>query len=118
MRIHTWHHLLDFHRVADDFGDSGLGQLVYQLSVQEAGEIGVKPLVPADELVAEAQPRHQPSLLEPENGAEASGKENALECCAQKNILPGTLIFNFALLRNTTLSLNTRDIMVIEIQLR
>lgn len=38
----------------------------------------MQALISADELVAEAQPRHQPSLLEPKDGAEAPRKEDTL----------------------------------------
>lgn len=71
-------HLFDVHRVANDLRYSLDGQLVDQLSEQQAGEVGVQALVAADELVREAQPRHEPSLLEPEDGAETAGKENTL----------------------------------------
>lgn len=40
--------------------------------VEEAGEIPVEPLVAADELVRESEPRHEAPLLEPEDGAEAA----------------------------------------------
>lgn len=56
-------HLLDLHRVADDVRHPAGGQLVHQFSVEQAGEVGVQAFVAADELVAEAQPRHQSPLL-------------------------------------------------------
>ena len=70
--------LLDFDRVRDDLHDPSLRQTVDHLGVQEAREVAVHPLVAADELVREAQPRHEPPLLEPVDGAERSGEEYPL----------------------------------------
>jgi hypothetical protein len=54
------------------------GDLVLKHGVDEASEVSVQTLVAADELVGEAQARHQPTLLKPENRAERSGEEDAL----------------------------------------
>lgn len=71
-------HLLDVDRIADDLGNPLDGQLVDELSKQQAREVGVESLVSADELVREAQPGHQAPLLEPEDRAEATRKEDSL----------------------------------------
>ncbi len=49
---------------------------------QQACEVAVQALVPADELVAEGEARHEAALLEPEDGAEAAGGqgEDGDEC--------------------------------------
>lgn len=44
-----------------------------------AGEVSVQSFVARDELVAERQARHQSALLEPEDGAEATAEEDALD---------------------------------------
>lgn len=47
-------------------------KLAKNVRVEEAGEIAVEALVPRDELVGEGEPRHQPPLFQPEDGAEAA----------------------------------------------
>jgi len=47
--------------------------------VQQAGEISVHALVTADQLVREGQAWHKTSFFEPEDGAETSGEEDALD---------------------------------------
>ena len=47
--------------------------------VQRHRKLQVRPLVPTDELVAEAQPRHDASLLQPEDGTERAREEDALD---------------------------------------
>jgi hypothetical protein len=39
----------------------------------------VKALVPGDELVGEGEPGHEAALLEPVDGAEGAGEEDALD---------------------------------------
>lgn len=50
-----------------------------EMAEEEACEVGVHTLITADELVAEGEARHEPSLLEPEDGSEGPGEENALD---------------------------------------
>ena len=45
---------------------------------EEAGEVSVHALIPADELVGEGQTRHQAALLQPEDGGEGTAEEDAL----------------------------------------
>lgn len=40
------------------------------LRVQQAGEVSVQALIPGDQLVGEGEAMHQPTLLQPEDGAE------------------------------------------------
>ena len=44
------------------------------LRVQEAGKVSVKPLISADQLIAEGQPVHEASLLQPEDATETAGQ--------------------------------------------
>ena len=71
--------LLDAHSVADDLVDARLRGLVGQVAVHEAGEVGVEALVAADELVAEGEAGHEAALLQPEDGGERAGEEDALD---------------------------------------
>ena len=47
------------------------GRRARRARVEEAGELAVEALISRDELVGERQARHQPALLQPEDGAEA-----------------------------------------------
>lgn len=47
--------------------------------VEQAGEVGVEALVARDELVGEGESGHLAALLEPEDGAEGAGEEDALD---------------------------------------
>ena len=71
--------LLDLDGVRDDVEDAGLGELVDQLAVEQAGEVAVQALVAADELVGEAEAREEAALLEPEDRAEGPREEDALD---------------------------------------
>ena len=42
------------------------------LRVEQAGKVGVKAFIPADELIGEGQPMHEPPLLQPEDATEAA----------------------------------------------
>merc|ERR1711884_146542 len=64
--------------VLDNLIDPLLAGFVHQVPEHEAGEVSVKSLVPRDQLIAEAQARHQTSLLQPENGGETAGEEYSL----------------------------------------
>ena len=44
----------------------------------EAGKVCVQPLVAADELVGEGEAGHEAALLQPEDGGERPGEEDAL----------------------------------------
>ena len=70
--------LLDLHGLLHHLEDVGLGALGLQLPVEDAGEVCVQALVPADELVGEGEAGHDAPLLEPEDGGEAAGEEDAL----------------------------------------
>eukprot|EP00760_Papus_ankaliazontas_P038938 PhM_4_TR9425/c0_g1_i1/m.5804 len=72
--------LLDRHGLADDALHLFLRELVLEVGfVEHAAEVAVQTLVARDELVAERQAGHQPALLEPENGAERAGEEDAFD---------------------------------------
>eukprot|EP00968_Pinguiococcus_pyrenoidosus_P002070 scaffold109_cov252-Pinguiococcus_pyrenoidosus.AAC.55 len=69
--------LLDFNGLADD-AMHGLGVAgPLQHVVQHARKVAVQALVPADQLVAEAQAGHEAPLLQPEDRAERPGEEDA-----------------------------------------
>ena len=70
--------LLHLHSAADDVVNRLIRELVLHQLVDEAREVGVEALVPRDELVGEGQPRHQPTLLQPVDGAEAAAEQDAL----------------------------------------
>ncbi len=70
--------LLTLDSVPDDAVDGVLGELVLEVRVQQAGKVAVEALVAGDELVGEGEPGHEAALLEPEDGAEGTGKENSL----------------------------------------
>ena len=48
-----------------------------QFVVEQASEITVQAFVSGDQLVGERQPGHQSTLLQPEDGTERTGKEDA-----------------------------------------
>jgi hypothetical protein len=58
---HEFH--FDFDRAAYDSSDARGWELVYEFRVEEAREVAVHPFVATDQLVAEAEPRHQTSLF-------------------------------------------------------
>lgn len=70
--------LFNLDGLSDDLGDAVLGGLVEEVLEEEAGEVAVEALVAADELVGEGEARHEAALLEPEDGREAPGEEDAL----------------------------------------
>ena len=70
--------LLNNDCVANDRLNPLVRELVHELGVHEAREVAVKPLVPGDELVGEAEAGHEAALLEPEDGAEGAGEEDSL----------------------------------------
>lgn len=49
-----------------------------QEAVEEAGEIGVQPLVARDELITKSEAGHEEALFQPEDGAEASAEVDTL----------------------------------------
>ena len=55
-----------------------LFQRPLQEAVEEAGEIGVQPLVARDELITKSEAGHEEALLQPEDGAEASTEVDTL----------------------------------------
>lgn len=50
-----------------------------EVGEEQAGEVGVHALVTADQLVREGETRHEPTLLEPEDGREGAGEEDTLD---------------------------------------
>ena len=56
-------------------------------AVQQAGEVSVQALISGDELIGKSQPRHEASLLEPEDGAEAAGEVDAFHTCKRDKSL-------------------------------
>jgi len=70
---------LNGHSLVDDLEDALIRQLVIEVLVEEAGEVGVHTLITRDKLIREGETRHQTTLLEPEDSAEATGEEDALD---------------------------------------
>lgn len=67
----------------DGFGDDVLHGLAggsgVEVGEEEAGEVGVHALVAGDEFVGEGEPGHEAALLEPEDGGEGAGEEDAFD---------------------------------------
>ena len=70
---------LDLHSLVNDLNDALIGDLVIEVLVEEAGEVGVHALVSGDQFVGEGQAGHEASFLDPEDGAEASREEDAFD---------------------------------------
>ncbi len=73
--------LLNLHGLANDLVRLLLRELVEDFTVEEAGEIGMKTLIACNELIGESEAGHDPTLLEPEDGAEGSAEEDTLDSC-------------------------------------
>ena len=71
--------LLDLDSLLDDLPDDGLVGLLVDVRVEEARKVAVKALVAADELVGEGEAGHEAALLQPVDGAEGAGEEDALD---------------------------------------
>ena len=70
---------LDLDGLADDLQDAFVRQFVIKVLVQQAGKISVHALVTRDQFVGEGQARHETTLFEPEDRAEAARKENSFD---------------------------------------
>ena len=71
--------MLDRDGLGDDLLHGLLGRLVVEVREEEAGEVGVKTLVPRDEFVGEGEAGHEAALLEPEDRGEGAGEEDTLD---------------------------------------
>nr|GFD42242.1 hypothetical protein [Tanacetum cinerariifolium] len=69
--------LLNRHRVADDGLHALLGQLVFEVAVEQARKVAMQSFVARNQLVREGQAGHQAALLEPENRAERAREKDA-----------------------------------------
>ena len=66
--------------VEEDLFNAFLGELVLEvLLVEEGGEVAVEAFIAGDVFVGEGEAGHQAALLEPEDGAEGAGEEDALD---------------------------------------
>ena len=63
-------YLLDSDSLGDDAIDPLDGNLILDVSVEEAGKVSMESLVSRDELIRVSQSRHEPSLLQPEDSCE------------------------------------------------
>ncbi len=63
----------------DDVDDACLGQRIDQFGVHEASKVTIEPFILADELIAEAESRHESVFFEPEDGTERSQEEDAFD---------------------------------------
>jgi hypothetical protein len=71
--------LFDFDGLGDDSAD-GVGVWpTLQVREQQAGEVGVHSLVPADELIRESQPGHEAALFYPEDGGKGPREEDTFD---------------------------------------
>jgi len=66
--------------ITDDSPHSLRGGLVFEHGKEEAGKVAVHPLVTANQFIGEGQSRHQSTLLQPKDGAEAPTEEYTLHC--------------------------------------
>ena len=78
---------LNVHGLGDDAANDVLAGAAQQLVVKQASEVAVQTFVSGDELVGEGQTGHQTSLLEPEDGAERTGEEDAFNGCERHQAL-------------------------------
>ena len=53
--------------------------MLYQFGVEEASKVILEPFITTDELVAEAETRHESVLFEPGYGAERAREENVFD---------------------------------------
>ena len=67
---------LNIYSIAENLVDSLRAGLVHQVLEHQAGKVRVKSLISRDQLIAECEARHEPSLLQPEDGGKAAGEEN------------------------------------------
>lgn len=71
--------LFDRDGLHDDKLDGvGVGPFA-EVAEEETGKVGVHPLVAGDELVGKGEAGHQAALLEPKDGGEGTGEEDALD---------------------------------------
>lgn len=88
--------LLDNDSLSDDGFDGLRARTVAKVREKEASEISMKTLIARNELVGERQARHEPTLLQPEDGREGTTEENTLNS-SERDKSPGKggfLIFN------------------------
>lgn len=70
-----------------------LGELVLQLLIQKARELGMETLIAGNEQIALAESWHEAALLEPKDGAEGATEEDSLhnrkrqETCGETRLL-------------------------------
>ena len=82
---------LDLHRVAHDRLHALFRELRPQEGIDQAREVAVKAFVSRDQLVGEGEPRHEPTLLEPEDRAEATGEEDPFDASERHDPLGESL---------------------------
>src|SRR5688500_17062309 len=57
------------------------GHFVFKHAVQQAGKFAMQPFIATDQFITKRKTRRQPTLLHPENGAEASAEEYSFYGC-------------------------------------
>lgn len=72
--------LLQSHCLANQLDDRRKWCLLYQMFMEDAREVRVKPLVSRDEFVGVAQTRHQAATFEPEDRSERRREEDPFDC--------------------------------------
>ncbi len=71
--------LLDYNSLRDDIANDVGVRPPLEVAEEQTREVGVHALVARDELIREGETRHQAALLEPEDGREGAGEEDALD---------------------------------------
>jgi len=71
--------LLDLDRLLDDPLNGLRVGSSSEVSEEEASKVGVKTLIPRDELIGEGETGHETSLLEPEDRGERAGEEDSFD---------------------------------------
>ncbi|RUS30957.1 hypothetical protein BC938DRAFT_478710 [Jimgerdemannia flammicorona] len=71
--------LLDGDGLSDDARSSGVGGPVLEQREEQTGEVAVQTFIARYELIREGKSGHKATLLEPEDGSEGAGEEDALD---------------------------------------
>jgi len=72
---------LDLDCLLNDLVDTFIRELVVDVLVKKTSKIGVHAFIARDQFIRECKAWHEPSLLKPEDCAEAAREEDSLDSC-------------------------------------